>query len=204
MLEARFREMLRLEREVYDGTVRLDKVPPVQRDHNHEIESGRLSHKQTDIVVEVDKALMLLREEGSAVALPEAVQQMRDDMQQVVHRLAQGRVESITQGIELDIIAALEEIIDALKKAQKDQDSKNKPQPSQSQPTDPPLIDLLAELKMIRALQNRVNRRTERYSKLIQGEQAQQDDLLDALRRLADQEQRIHRVTRDLDLGKNQ
>jgi hypothetical protein len=62
----------------------------------------------------------------------------------------------------------------------------------------------LAELKMIRALQMRVNRRTERYSKLIQGEDARQDELLDALRRLAEQEQRIHRVTRDLELGKNQ
>ena len=42
---------------------------------------------------------------------------------------------------------------------------------------------MLAELKMIRALQMRVNRRTERYSKLIVGEQAEKADLIDALQR---------------------
>ena len=41
---------------------------------------------------------------------------------------------------------------------------------------------MLAELKMIRALQMRVNRRTERYSKLIEGEQAENAELVEALR----------------------
>ncbi|MGA2617782.1 MAG: hypothetical protein ABSF26_09240 [Thermoguttaceae bacterium] len=205
MLEARFQQMLQAEREVYEGTVRLDKVPQSDRTHSHEIEAGRLSNKQTGIIVEVDKALLLLREEGSAVALPEAVRQMRDDMQQVVHRLAQDRVDTITQTIERDILAALEEIIDALKKAQKDMDNRKKP-PGQSpsgQPQDPPLIDVLAELKMIRALQMRVNRRTERYAALVGGEQTDRADLVEALQHLAEQQQRIYKVTRDLELGKN-
>ncbi len=38
MLEARFRKMLEMQRDVYDGTVRLDKIPPAERTHNHEIE----------------------------------------------------------------------------------------------------------------------------------------------------------------------
>ena len=73
MLEARFRKMLHMQREVYEGTVRLDNVPPPERTHNHEIESGRLSGKESEIIVEVDKAMMLLKEDGTAVALPEAV-----------------------------------------------------------------------------------------------------------------------------------
>ncbi len=205
MLEARFQQMLQAEREVYEGTVRLDKVPQADRTHNHEIEAGRLSNKQTGIIVEVDKALLLLREEGSAVALPEAIRQMRDDMQQVVHRLAQDRVGTITQTIERDILSALEEIIGALKKAQKDMDKRKKP-PGQSpsgQPQDPPLIDVLAELKMIRALQMRVNRRTERYAALVHGEQTDRADLVEALQHLSEQQQRIYKVTRDLELGKN-
>ena len=56
---------------------------------------------------------------------------------------------------------------------------------------------------MIRALQIRVNRRTERYSKLVDGEQASKQDVQDALRRLSEQEARVHKVTRDLELGKN-
>ena len=126
MLEARFRKMLQMQEEVYEGTVRLDKVPPAERTHSHEIEASRLSGRQSQIVVEVDKALLLLRDDGSAVAFPEAVEQMRDDMQQVVERLAQAKVGKITQGIEEDIIAALKEMIEALKKAQKDQENKKR------------------------------------------------------------------------------
>jgi hypothetical protein len=205
MLEARFGKMLQLQREVYEGTKRLDKVPQDQRSHNHEIEASRLSGKETLIIIECDKVLLLLREDGTAVAFPEAVQQVREDMQQVELRLAQVKVGKITQGIEEDIIAALEEMIEALKKARKEAENKKKKprQPSPSRPQDPSLIDTLAELKMIRALQMRVNRRTGRYSKLIEGEQAQNAELIDALRRLAEREQRIHRVTRDLEMGRN-
>ena len=56
---------------------------------------------------------------------------------------------------------------------------------------------------MIRALQMRINRRTQRYSELIEGEQAEDPDLIEALRRLADRERRVYRVTRDLEMGKN-
>jgi hypothetical protein len=72
------------------------------------------------------------------------------------------------------------------------------------QQQDQPLVDALAELKMIRALQMRVNKRTETYSKMIQGEQAERPELLKALEKLAERQERIHAVTRDLHLGKNQ
>ena len=206
ILEARFRRMLQMQEEVYEGTLRLDRIPVPERTHNQEIEASRLSSRESQIVVEVDKAALLLREDGGAVAFPEAVDQMRDDMQQVVSRLAQANVSKITQGIEEDIIAALKDMIAALKKAQKDQEGKKK-KPSESQsgePQDPPLIDMLAELRMIRALQMRVNTRTARYSRMVKGEQAENGELVEALRRLAEREERIHRVTRDLQLGKNQ
>jgi hypothetical protein len=61
---------------------------------------------------------------------------------------------------------------------------------------------------MIRALQMRVNTRTQRYSQLLQDAddpvgQAQDEELRQALSLLADKEQRIYRVTRDIVLGKN-
>ncbi len=204
MLEARFRKMLAREREVYQGTVRLDKVPKQQWSHNHEIESSRLSGRQQQIVVDADNALVLLREDGTAVAFPEAVEQMREDMQQVVRRLAMAKVGRITQAVEEDIIAALEEMIEALKKAQEDlEEGKPKPPGTSGPPQEPPLVDMLAELKMIRALQMRVNRRTKRYSLLCEDEQVERQELLDALGELAERQRRIYRVTRDLELGKN-
>jgi hypothetical protein len=207
MLEARFRKMLQMQEEVYEGTVRLDKVPLAERTHNQEIEASRLSSRQSQITVEIDKALLLLRDDGSAVAMLEAAGQIRDDMQQVAERLVQTKVDKITQNIEEDIISALKEVIEALKKAQKDQENKKKPPgqpPPSGQKEDPPLVDALAELKMIRALQMRVNTRTARYAKLVEGEQADNAELVAALRRLAERQQRIYRVTHDLQMGKNQ
>ena len=202
MLEARFGKMLQMQRNVYEATLRLDKVAEQQRSGDHEIEARRQSAAERKIIIECDKALLVLREDGTAVAFPEAVEQMREDMEQVRIRLLEVKVGRTTQLIEEDIIAALEEMIEALKKAQEEQKSKpGKPRPGQ--PQDPPLIDTLAELKMIRALQMRVNRRTERYSKLIEGEQAEKADLIEALQRLAEREQRIHEVTRDLEMGRN-
>ena len=129
MLEARFRKMLEAQIEVYEGTKRVDRVPRDQRDRDSDIEAGRLSRKEATIVVEADKALAVLHEEGSAVAFPEAVGDMRDDMEQVVVRLAQAKVGQITQGLEEDVIVALEELIAALQKAQKDLQNKAKPMP---------------------------------------------------------------------------
>lgn len=204
-LEARFRHMLTMQIEVYEGTIRLDKVPVADRAHDEEVESGRLSRSQSAIVVEADRALNLLHEEGSAVAFPEAVDEMRDDMQQVADRLGQMKVESMTQGIEQDIISQLQETIAALQKAQKEHKArKGRPGPG-GQQEDGSLIDQLEELKMIRALQMRVNTRTKRYSRLLEGdaEQADRPDLIEALKQLAEREDRIHVVTHDIVVGKN-
>jgi hypothetical protein len=204
-LEARFRHMLLMQIEVYEGTVRLDKVPQADRGHEEEVEAGRLSRDETAIVIEADRALNLLHEEGSAVAFPESVDQMREDMQQVADRLASVKVELITQGVEQDIIAALQETIAALQKAQKPH-KPNKPKPpGKAGPKEDPLVDQIAELKMIRALQMRVNTRTKRYSKLLEGdvEETDRPDLVEALKHLADREDRIHAVTHDIVVGKN-
>lgn len=207
LLEARFRKMLEMQIEVHDATKLLADQPAEERDRNDEIEAGRLSRKESQIVIEVDGALAVLHEEGSAVAFPEAVGQMREDMEQVAARLSQAKADEITVGIEEEIIAALEEMIAALQKAQKDNEEKQQQQGQgqQGEPQEPPLVDSLAELKMIRSLQMRVNNRTERYSKLVEGEEGQADkaDLIDALQKLSERETRIFKATRDIVLEKN-
>ncbi len=205
-LAARFRRMLELQNAVYDGTVRLDGVPEAQRDHDDEIESARLSRQESQIVQEADKALLLLREDGSSVAFPEAVEQMRDDMRQVTQRLAAVKVGALTQSIEQDIIAAIEETIAALEKAIKDLE-KSRSRPGQSSPggeqAEPELVQKLAELKMIRSLQARIYQRTQRYGEMIEGEQAEAAEILEALEELAERQQRVYRATADLQQRRN-
>jgi hypothetical protein len=108
-------------------------------------------------------------------------------------------------------------MIAALQRAQRDQQQRQrdgnqgqKGQQNQKNPTgggnqDPPLVNAIAELKMIRALQVRVNTRTERYSKLLtEGvEQAEAPDLVEALQKLSEREDRIHQTTHDIVVGKN-
>jgi len=139
------------------------------------------------------------------VAFPEAGIRFATTCSKSCSGWPRAKVGKITQSVEEDILAALKDMIRGVKNAQKDQEDKKQqapPPPGQAQ--DPPLVDKLAELKMIRALQMRVNSRTSRYSKMIEGEQAENAELVEALQRLAEREQRIHRVTRDIQMGKNQ
>jgi len=206
-LAARFRKMLELQTAVYEGTLRIDKVPAADRNQDNEIEAARLSRQEATLEREADKALLLLREEGSSVAFPETVELLRDDMRQVTVKLAKVDVGQVTQGLETDIIAALEETIAALEKALKNLEQNRTPPggraPSGGQPAEPPLVDKLAELKMIRSLQMRINLRTRRYGQMIEGEQANTPEILAALEDLAKRQARVYQATADLSQGRN-
>src|SRR5439155_22052488 len=119
----------------------------------------------------------------------------------------------ITIGVEEDIISALEELIAALQQAQRDQEERQRQQQQQQQQQqqddEQPLVDQIAELRMIKSLQERVNKRTVRYSRLLTDENdpigvAQAPELVDAVKKLSERELDIFRITRDIVLGKNQ
>ena len=79
MLEARIRKMLDEQVEIYEETKQLDAAAAKAPEHELEIASGRLARKEGLIVREADRALVLLREDGTSVAFPEAIEQARDD-----------------------------------------------------------------------------------------------------------------------------
>ncbi len=205
-LETRFRRMLEAEQVVYDGTVKLDKLTTDARGRDFDVNAARLGAKQSQICADADKALVLLRDDGTSAAYLEATEQIRSDMAQIAERLSQAKVGEMTQNVQKDVIASLEEMIESLKKAKKDQQDKkdSKSSGGGGGGEDSPLVDQLAELKMLRAMQVRVNQRTDRYAKLVGGEQADNPDVIDALRRLADRQEKIYRVTKDIQTGKNQ
>jgi hypothetical protein len=204
-LEARFQRMLERQLNINNGTLKLDRITAGERDEDrHLAQATQLSRDQSDNAGEADKALLLLREDGSSVAFPEAVEMMRDNMQAVVSRLQRGDTADTTQLLERMVVESLEEIIFALQREMEKQDEQQQQQQQQQQPTDPSLVDQLAELKMIRSLQNQVNRLTRQYGLEIEGEQATTPDDLQFLRSLAGRQQRIQEATYDLSIGKNQ
>ena len=170
-------------------------------------QASQLSRDENEIATDAQKALTLLKEEGSSVAFPEAVEQLREDMLTVARRLEDDQVGEITQAIERDIIEALAEAIEALKKElEKLKQKKKNPPPKDGQPADPPLVDILAELKMLRSLQLRVNRMTKQFGRMIDspdGEQALKADVLEQLQRLGVRQSRIQQATYDLATGRN-
>ncbi len=210
-LESRCSNMLTMQLDVYEATKRIHatvrategKVPA----RAEVLKAGEQSDREALIVTEANKALQLLEEDGSAVAIPQVLENARDDMVKVKDRLFKTDVGQFTQGIEEDIIAALKEVVEALKKAQ--QDLKDKKDQQQQPPPPgggerPPqrLIDILAELRMLKSLQLQVNKRTTNYGRQYPGEQADEPDIIKELRNLAGRQMKIEKATKDIATGK--
>lgn len=201
-LESRFRKMLSAQLLIYQETVQLgDKT----NEPNLEPRSRQLGRREEEIVREIEKALVLLREEGSSVAFPEAVEALRDEMVSIVKLLDRAKVGELTQTTEQSVIEGLEEMIDALQKEieKQEEEQQQQQQQQQGQPGEQPLVDTLSELKMLRSLQLRINRRTRQLGRMIEGDQADDPDLRDQLQSLSRREAKIQKATYDLSTGKN-
>jgi len=180
-----------------------------QPNDNNRQAALRLADKEKEIVELATKAIQILEGEGSGVAFPVAFQQLRQDMRNVQNRLGAIDVGPINQAIQKDIIATLKEMIDALSKKQQDmQQMPMDPMPPMPPmpPPDPKLLDKLAELKLIRSMQNRLNDRTEMYSRIFPGQE--QPPALDVNTRreigdLAERQETIYNITNKLQKGDN-
>jgi hypothetical protein len=219
-LQGRCEKMLAMQKDVREGTVTLDKTMKErgsQKIDQADAQRGlELSDKENAIVKEADTAIELLRGEGSSVAFPVVFDFVRDLMVNVEKRLRRTDPGATTVATEDEIIASLEEMIDALKKARKENGQQPPPgQGGSGQPQNQPLLQLIQELKMIRNMQLRVNRMTETYGKEYKGEQApapekattqdrgKAEELQRELKGLSGRQLKIYEVTNDLYKGKN-
>ncbi len=211
-LQARCEKMLAMQMQVLAGTEGTHKAilanPDQKPKHENKQESLRLSDQEKDIVLEANKAIEMLEAEGSAVAFPEVFQQVREDMKHVQRRLEVTDVGQVTQTIERDIIETLKEMIEALKKARQELDKNaSKSNNNSGPPPDQKLLDQIAELKMIRSLQLRVNARTQVYGKQYEareGEQTTDPNIRRELNNLAERQERIFDITNRIAKGDNQ
>jgi hypothetical protein len=210
-LEARLRAMLRAERAVLAGVEKLAAEaaagqPPGDRER--QLEAARLGRDQAAVGADAAKALVLVRDDGSAVAIPEALEQVRDDATQAAARLGRGDAGETTRGLVQDLVANLEEMLGALEKAQKEQQQRQQGGAGgrSAEPGEQPLVDKISELKMIRSLQLRVNSRTKRFAQLLTDgvERAEEPELLRALERLAERQRTIERAAHDIVTGRTE
>lgn len=207
-LESRLRKMAQMQGKVLDDTKQLDAIPVSQRDRQVDVRAGNLAFEEKKIVMEADRAMLLLQEEGSSVAFPEVVSQIRGDMETVAQRLATSKIDAVTIGIQEDILAALEEMIAALQKAQRDlekqkQEQQQQQQQQQQQSGEQPLVEQLAELRLIRTMETRIMSTTERYAKIL-AEAGDTTDVLPLVKDLAERQTNLYRITRDIVQKRNQ
>ena len=209
-LEQRVGKMLAMQIEVKGVTGTIDgqiMKNPDQKPRPIDFQnSQKQEDREAEIIAEADKAIELLRNEGSAVAFPAVFEEVRQDMSRVKERLHNANVGADTQALEQDIIEVLTQMKEALKKAQQEL-GKSPPMP----PGEPPpsgdqlkkLLDEIAELKLIRQQQQLVNTRTTRYGERFKGEQADELQIKKELKDLGERQEKIESMINNLVTGKN-
>jgi hypothetical protein len=207
-LRTRCERMLELQTEVYEATVPLHRdiagQPGQAATRTQQQKAIQLGDREGEVHKDADAAVRLLEEDGTVVAFLEVFRQVRDDVGHVERRLARADVGTVTQSIETDVIDTLKEMIAALKKAQRPPEPPSdgrhgEPPPDPGPRPERPLVDQLAQLKMIRSMQLRVNRRTQVYGEQYPGEQAADPEVRKELKNLAERQSQVGKSAADLD-----
>jgi len=208
-LETRLKRMLEWERGIREQTQKLAELTGEDRDRQLDIQANKLSTEQLKVAMEGQRAMLLLKDEGSSQAFPEALEQVISDAQMVVKRLNGADVSAGTIAIEDEILGALDEMLQSLQEVQKkrEEEKQNQQQGGGQSPgggeQEEPLVGKIAELRLIKTLQLRVNRRTDRLADQsnngddLVGEVAD-EKLRDELRELSGRQQKIQGVTREI------
>lgn len=197
-LEARFQRMLALQTQIYDETVDLDATPVDKWLDTMFARSREVAHQQTDLQLDCEQSLRLLQEDGTSVAIVLSVEDIAVDMQTIARRLRDYKVSTLTQTLETDIIEALQELIEATQREMQEMKSEERQEQS-GEMQKPPLVDLIAEIRVLRSLQLRINRRTSRIDGLLAEQDADSvDDLHQHVEELAKRQDRLVKSAAEL------
>ena len=163
-LEARFREMLLRQQDLRGKTETLnDKFVSLEkRTVRDRISLVSLSTQQEELAELCQLAYDLLLEDGTSVVFPEIVVEVKEDMIQASTLLRDRQTGPLVQLLHREIESTLEELLDALKQSK----NKGKGGGGGGGGGDQPLVKRSAELKMLRAAQLRVNRKTRQINQM--------------------------------------
>ena len=125
----------------------------------------RLAASELRLSTVCDDVLDVLSEDGTTLVFPEIVVELKADLEQTGGLLDNLQTGDSTRMIQKDIEDTVSEVLAALEEAAKKPPppSPNKGREKKNQNSSAPLLAKSAELKMVRALQLRINRRTSRF-----------------------------------------
>jgi hypothetical protein len=160
-LEQRFREMLARQQKATLDTAVFEK----KRQESGELKRtdrlalGKVAVEEGSLAESAQQALDVILDDGTSVVFPDVVAQVRDDMLTVKQLLESSRTDAFTNSLQKEIESTLEELIEALQQAQQQKEGSGGGGGGGGG-GEPPLFPNSAELKLLRAAQMRINRRT--------------------------------------------
>jgi hypothetical protein len=181
--------------EVSKGTNRLDEMGVINWRRAEQLEVADLSQNQMWVSDEADKALFILKEEGTTVVFPQVVEHLRDDAAEVSRLLAAANTGATTRTIQASIEATLRELIEAIERKQAESEGGGG-QAGESGGQSSPLLPTSAELKLLRSCQVRVNDATMQLEHEMSRQAAPPDEMRRRLENLAHRQQQVHDMAR--------
>jgi hypothetical protein len=205
-LEERFTAMLAKQRELSLQTKTLDKtreqvltadgsLPAALHERIQAVAGG-----EQDLEVEAGDALKLLQEEGTTAVFPEIVAELKDQLHEVARRCRADETQKPVQQKQAEVEDTLALLINALRRTIEQREGG---QPGQCN-GQPPLVPISAELKMIKFLQERVNKRTKDYDEGMPAALRDTDNARAEASALSAKQIRVRDLTRKLAVKLNQ
>ncbi|RLS40250.1 MAG: hypothetical protein DWH78_03955, partial [Planctomycetota bacterium] len=193
-LEARLQRMLVAETQIREGTITLAATPQKDWLDQYYGRCQELAQQQSELTLQCSQTVSLLREDGTSVAILLAVEDVEADMGSVSGWLQESKVGELTQSVQSDIIESLKQLIETTQKEMQEmKEEQQQQQQQQSSEQKQGLVELMAEIRMLRNLQLQVNRRTKQVDGLLQ--KAATDDLPALQKQVHELSLRQHRLT---------
>lgn len=190
-----FRELLARQQQATAKTVELAEPLTAGKSlgRGERLALKKLAEEERALAAGARESQVSIITEGSSVVLPRIVGQLADDLQSVAGRLDESQLDRYTQTLQREIEQTLEQLIDTLDKSAEQAGKQPSPErqtppdadDNEAPPPEPPLLPGLAELKLLRAAQQRINRRTAAVASL-RGEGPLDDSQAAELQRLAE------------------
>ena len=193
-LERRLLKMLQQQTQIHKETLALDirlrdagETPPRAL-----VDKGtQLGDGEAELAVEAEKVLEILKEEGTTVVIPDVVEDLKMDLDGLAARLRKLDTGEYTQQVQRDVMETLRDLIEVIQEEMNRRQGGGQGGEPQEGEGEDPLLPTSAELKMLKALQERVNRRTSTFDRMLKKEENERE-------RLAGKQEAVGTLTRTM------
>ncbi len=156
-----FDGMLNKHKQITEETVELDMLKSDGTwSRAHRVRCAALADGESDLATTGRTALQMMLDNGSPVVFPRVARGLIHDLTTTSKRLSAEKTGSGTNELQKEIQKTLEDFLAALRMARDNPPPRKSKGKKGNRKKKPPLINLLAELKLLRNLQKRVNSRT--------------------------------------------